>query len=181
MFESRWKWAVKSKVKDEMRVEIFLTFCIHFMVLPRRSWCHRTFLKAISWKARNNRQKKSHSPMRAWQEAFLLHIQRYHSSGRLRGLFSVRQIMENQNSKDSILSWSLWLLMKECMDNLIQKALITLTDLNSHASERDWNETFCVWKKRVLTKRCLAVAFPLWCESTMNTQGALTGKSQCSR
>lgn len=45
--------------------------------------------------------------------------------------------------------------MKECMDNLIQKALITLTDLNSHASERDWNETFCVWKKWVLHKEML--------------------------
>jgi len=64
--------------------------------------------------------------------------------------------MGNQNSKDSISPWSLWLLMIECVDNLIQKALITLTDLNSHTSERDWNETFlCSWKKRVLHKEML--------------------------
>lgn len=36
-------------------------------------------------------------------------------------------------------------------------------------------------KNESFTKRHLAVAFPLWCETTMNAQGPLTGRSQCSR
>lgn len=127
------------------------------------------------------RTDKSHSQIRAGKRLFYCTFKGTTHQGRLRGLFSVRQIMENQNSKDSISSWSLWLLMKECMDNLIQKALITLTDLNCHTSEWDWNETFLVTKNESFTKRRLAVAFPLWCESTMNAQGPLTGRSQCSQ
>lgn len=141
----------------------------------------RTFSKEISWKARIQQTDKFHPQIRAGKRLFYCTIRGTTHQGHLRGLFSVLQIMENQNSKDSILSWSLWLLMKECMDNLIQKALITLTDLNCHASEWNWNETFFCDKNESFTKRRLAVAFSLWCESNMNAQGPLTGWSQCSR
>lgn len=57
-----------------------------------------------TWKARNNRRKKSHSQMRAGKRPFYCTFRGTTHQGRLRGLFSVQQIMENQNSKNSISS-----------------------------------------------------------------------------
>lgn len=125
MEQRRTRWGWRS----------FLTFSAHLTGLARQSWCQSTFPKEISWKARIQPTDKSHPQIRAGKRLFYCTFRGTTHQGHLRGLFSVLQIMENQNSKDSILSWSLWLLMKECMDNLVQKALMTSTAMHQNGTD----------------------------------------------